>query len=672
MASGGLPSGAFLTTFNGRRCTAVPRAVTTSAAAPASASVNAVTSAAAAATTTAAAFVAAESANANTALAETFSTSSTSTTSSSSLTSISTSTRTSNLVLNVAAATQVDEIVVAPTAPPATRLPAELPSTPSPTFPTFSVITSAQRAESTPAVETSEADSNITASAADVVANSPAAAVPEVSASPALTESPQETANTSPLNTAQGPAGGIPAEATNTATTNSAVSTVPNPNSGAVQSTVAVAGGVIGGVVAISIAAFLIWWWRRRVIKKRRSTLLTPLDAANYRDEKGGYVINRGSIGPTPVGEKIRAALGYNVKKIRGRMSQLITKKGSAPSVNLDRGNSQFMDVNSHSRATSSATSDRGEVTTKDRFLDWWSRLTADMNFNWRMRQKRIDKDTISIASNDDPREKGGVGSQPDFLTLLSMDERELDREAQRRRASLSRKNGSTGSTDHFLGKLNLSFGNDDPFSDANALAHNSAKPAPLIVSQANNPFSDRNAIKPNTYVADIRRSRGQSVSTTRQPSTVYQRESGGSMGDFAERRNKFRSDPFDLERPELLAGARAAKNSITSSTAGTAGSDGRGSRISGGVGTGDIRRPAGAHTRSGSFTSKYSSGVSMGDWSDPGPDVGPAASRWDGPEPRASPTQGWRDRLEREAAAGRGDPRRSSGGSQKSVGKAM
>jgi hypothetical protein len=391
------------------------------------------------------------------------------------------------------------------------------------------------------------------------------------------------------------------------------------------------------------------------------------------------------------MGEKFRAALGYNAKKIRGRMSRLVTKKGSSPSVNMDRGTSQFMDpANNHSRATSASTINGVEVTTKDRFVDWWSRLTADMNFNWRTRDRGSsgNNSTIGrgIGNNDisaynNTSEKRDLNSQPDFLTLLNMDEGELDREAQRRRASLSRKNGSAGSTDQFLGRLNLSFGNDDPFSDANALAHTSAQPAPLVVSQGNNPFSDANAIrepKPSTYVADMRRSRGQSVSngptsnTGRQPSTVYQRDSGGSVGDFAGRRNKFRSDPFDLERPELLAGARAAKNSITSSTAATAGSESRSSRISGGVGTGDIRRPAGAHHRTESFTSKYSSGVSMGDWSDPGPDVGPAASRWDGPEPRASPTQGWRDRLEREAAAKKDVRRSNSVGSGKSVGKAM
>ncbi len=395
-------------------------------------------------------------------------------------------------------------------------------------------------------------------------------------------------------------------------------------------------------------------------------------------------MINRGSIGPTPMTEKIRATVDYNVKRIRGRMSQLMGRNGSnSPTVNMNRGNSQFMEpVSTHSRASSAASGAGTQVTTKDRFGDWLSRLTADMRFNWKLRNNKSQSTEPFASMRGVQEKKGGLGAQPDFLTLLSMDDRELDREAQRRRLSLSRKNGSNGSRDNFLGGLNLNFGNnEDPFSDDNALAHRSAKPAPLIVSQPNNPFSDENAItnpaptvpKPTTYVADIRRSRGNSTSANRAPSTVY-RESVASVESFGNRRNKFRSDPFDLERPELLAGARQAKNSITSSTAGTTGgSEPRNSRISGGVGTGGVRRPAGAHTRSESFTSKYSSGVSMGDWSDPGPDVGPGSGpRWDGPEPRESPTQGWRDRQERETSQHARGGRRQSGGSQGSVGKAM
>jgi hypothetical protein len=461
---------------------------------------------------------------------------------------------------------------------------------------------------------------------------------------------------------------------------------------------VAIAGGVIGGVLAVSMVAFFVWWYRRKVMQKRRSTLLTPLTIDNTfgPDEKGPYVINRGSIGPTPRAERFKATLGYNIKKIRGSVSRIVTRGSSrgstsAPSVNMNRGNSQFMEPsNANNRPGSSTTVSRGaEVTTKDRFMDWWTRLTADISFNWRLRNRKNPNSDDLFGSPRGMNEKragggggGGVpGAQPDFLTLLGMDDRELDREAQRRRMSASRqRGGSASSADRFLGGLDLNFGgSDDPFSDANAIAHISAKPAPLVVSQNNNPFSDANAVvpsvpKPGTYVAEMRRSRGQSVGGAggagqqRPPSSTVggYRESGVSVESFGTRRNKFRSDPFDLERPELLG---RTGGSMSSSAGATVGSS---SRISGGVGTGDVRRPAGAHTRTDSFTSKYSSGISMGDWSDPGPDVGPAAARgaWEGPETRESPTQGWRNRLERESVARK--ERRTSGGSQGSVGKAM
>lgn len=428
--------------------------------------------------------------------------------------------------------------------------------------------------------------------------------------------------------------------------------------------------------------------------------------------EKAGYNIDRGSIGPTPRTEKLRAALGANLSKLRGRFSQMTTRSGaSTPSVNMNRGNSQFMEpVSTHSRQNSSVLPGAPDnLTAKDRFMDWWSHLTADIGFKWKMRNPQ------SINSSNDPfssrgmsEKKAPLANKPDFLTLLNMDDGELDREAQRRRAS--RMKGSGSSAEHFLGGLSLNFG-DDPFSDSNAIAHQSAKPAPLAVSQGNNPFSDANAIpgpvvpKPSTYVADIRRSRGQSVSGpppnstdprrsrgksisgARPPSNtagfgMYGRESTASVDSFATRRNKFRSDPFDLERPELLSRPNVPSSNV--STAGSSAprfsdfdgsnSNSSSSRFSNGVGTSPaaaVRKPVPTHSRRESYSSKYSSGVSMGDWSDPGPDVGPAANRWDS-STRSSPTEGWRDEEEQAQSARTGTARRQSQGSQRSVGKAL
>ncbi|GKT82787.1 hypothetical protein Ct61P_00637 [Colletotrichum tofieldiae] len=443
-----------------------------------------------------------------------------------------------------------------------------------------------------------------------------------------------------------------------------------NSRSGGVANPVVIASSVVGAVVVLGLLGFLLWFWRKRLLKKRRSTLLTPLstDPSFRHAEKASYVIDRASLGPTPRSAKLKAALGYNFQRFRGQLGALVSRNRDSSST---RDRSQFMNVSQHSRNSSSFsnhTGPRDVVTTKDRVKDWWERLTADMSFNWRLRGDRsVDKDPFASARDMKDR-KAAVGGQPDFLTLLGMDDREVEREAQRRR--LSRGQGSTGSADHFLGGLGLNFENAaaNPFSDVNALPHDSAKPAPLTVTNpGNNPFSDVNAISapaaaakpPSTYVADVRRSRGTSFGggTTRPPSgstysprldSMY-RDSMQSVESFATRRNKFRSDPFDLERPELL-GSRTTQASSNYSQAGG----------------GAPRVPGSAHTRADSFSSKYSSGVSMDGWSDPGPDVGPSSS---GPSYRyeaESPVAGYRPGEQKKPG------RRPSGGSQNSVGKAL
>ncbi|KAI1130142.1 hypothetical protein F5Y10DRAFT_276275 [Nemania abortiva] len=464
------------------------------------------------------------------------------------------------------------------------------------------------------------------------------------------------------------------------------------------QTTVAVAGGVIGGLALISIIAFLLWFWRKRLMKKRRSTMLTPLSTtgAAYRDgEKGPYVISRNSLGPTTIPEKVRAMVGYNYHRLRGRVNSLVTRSPK-PSVDMNRGNSQFgLPETPVARSASRAGAPSTEaLTTKDKFVDWWGRLTEDGNLNWKLRNDapkggRANNDTYtSMPSTAQARKKGG---QPDFLTLLSMDEKQQQRELSNNTASSGsnpRRSQSLGN-EHFLGGLGLNFDTENPFADSNVMSHDSAKVMPLAVprGEASNPFSDANAIPgqsrpannsntgaggPATYVQNIRRSRGYSVSAAnaRPPSgatagrvpSLY-RESSLSVETSDTRRNKFRSDPFDLDRPELLA------QSPGSSTRGVAGSSSNSSsgRYSGNAsaqGLPNMPRPT--HARGESFTSKYSSGVSsMGDWSDPGPDVGPAAGRWDTPSP--------------DGALGRQPPlnttgleRGRGGGSQRSVGKAI
>lgn len=437
-------------------------------------------------------------------------------------------------------------------------------------------------------------------------------------------------------------------------------------------------------------------------MKKRRSTLLTPLSTgAAYGGggggggggEKGPYIINRNSLGPTTIPEKVRAVVGYNYHRLRGRVNSLVTRSPK-PSVDLNRGNSQFGPPDTPAtRSNSRAGAARNEATTiKGRFADWWERLTEDSYLNWRLRndsksgRPKNDKYT-SMPNAASSRVKGG---QPDFLALLSMDEEQQNQPGpsfnnnNNRVGSNPRRSQSLGN-DHFLGSLGLNFDavTANPFADSNAMSHDSAKVMPLAVSSSDpapttNPFSDANAIlaPPTTYIQTIRRSRGHSVSAARPPSnnttgvgSVY-RGSSVSVETSDTRRNKFRSDPFDLDRPELLA--------QSSSTAMR------------GIGIGLPSMPRPTRVRAESFTSKYSSGVStgsgsgsgsarnsgsgsgsMGEWSDPGPDVGPAGlgrGRWDG----GASEEGVLGRRLQQQQSGGVERGKGGGGSQGSVGKAM
>lgn len=463
-----------------------------------------------------------------------------------------------------------------------------------------------------------------------------------------------------------------------------------NSGSNGNGSTIAVAGGVIGGVAFVSLLAFFLWFWKRRLSKKRRDTLLTPLSAdpsfgRDVRGEARPYLIHRDSIGPTPRSTKVKAALRAQYGRVRGRFDTMARSASvrsnsshtTARSVDLNRGNSQFMDASpiiGHERKNSSALSarDDSDMSIKERILEIWARFmgsgkpesAGDNEKNDIFAARGI---SGGMKERSSPSSRP-LANKPDFLTLLNMDDNELDREAQRRRMSRTR-GRSEGSG---LGGLNLDFG-EDPFSDANALVSQQQG-----ASGAKNPFSDANALagpiprKPSTYISDIRRSRGQSVGSsidlnkvydlrglrvvneepgpaTRQGSTFFRdsQASATSFESFATKRDKFRSDPFDLEqlssqvsgsipnytpRPAFSNSGNFSNDANRFSSSGSISMQYQMSV--GSVGPSVLARPAAAHTRHLSDnSSRYTSGISEGtldEWSEPGPDVGPAATRYD------------------------------------------
>ena len=405
------------------------------------------------------------------------------------------------------------------------------------------------------------------------------------------------------------------------------------------HTTQAVVGGVVGGVAFVAIIVFVFWFVRRRLNRKRRSTLLTPLGGpengfGNF--EKKPYIFSRDSIGPTPLSEKFRATFGQNLRNLRGRVKRLVVRSPS-PSVNLDRGNSQFLD-GSISVSDSGRSGRDGSPPRKGGFLGFFSKSDRESGSGWRFGRNRGKQDggeDLFANTRGMKDTQRGRSSQPDFLTLLNMDDKQLAEQANIKRKTLAGKNrrsSSAGSADHFLGGLGLSFGSTNPFLDSNAMPHDSAKPAPLsnAAPGENNPFSDANAIRPptqskqigppSTYTDNVRRSRGQSVTNSRPPSsqqragTMY-RDSGDSVESFQTRRNKFRSDPFDLDRPELLSSSASASSAYQQSGPPTARTP---------------ATPGKAHTRASSYSSRYSSGVNtLEDFGDPGPDIGSATNRY-------------------------------------------
>lgn len=862
MSSNNLPAGAFITTLNGKRCTAIPKASANNnggqqaVATTADAKIQGFTvveTAAAASTTSILPPPILIDKNTLIVPAQQVSNNNANSNNANLLPPADVGADSSSAA--IVAATSADDQQVAPAT---AAVVAQISTTPSP--PPLASPLPGDGAVGSTALPSQPLQTSGTDAAETLLAPTLAAGAPPTPAAPfaqsEITDSPTAQAAGDAGQALFTTIGTAPGEGVSTTPADLGITAVPQPSGGPNSETVAVAGGVVGGIAIMALVGFLLWFWRKRAMRRRRSTLLTPLGAETggnrfgrggdisrgQLDEKGAYIIDRGSLGPTPRAEKLRAGLAYRFQALQGRMSRFMGSGGAAvggfsrsggssgaPSVNLNRGNSQFMDpLPTHSRNSSGNTSGGGgvgmgmggggggaggggggagarnsgprnvggglglrgteEPTIRDRLVDWWGGVAGSVGgvfgrakgvAPWRNRGSADSDDlfgpretpnltlargfgggsppmaSVKNNNNNNPAKRAPPAAnakpgQPDFLTLLGMDDGQLDREAARRRNERSGNGGGggggrgptgkKGSTDHFLGGLGLGLSFDDPFSDSNAIGggragdHDSAKPSPLVVSRGDNPFSDRNAIggrppaaavlKPSTYVADVRRSRGRSVDDKAPPGAAMQpgraasvrpgsgpfaggppraggaiangraaaqaamleRESVASVDSFATRRNKFRSDPFDLERPELLA-SRSAK--VTSSNLSTAGSSQP--RESVGTGLSGVRRPGPARQRGDSFSSKYSSGVSLGDWSDPGPDVGPAATRWgsgsSGSRQGESPTTPWRpsaggggaDQQRREAGRGAGGggggggpPKRSLSGGSDGVGKAL
>ncbi|KAL7905703.1 hypothetical protein GGI35DRAFT_132863 [Trichoderma velutinum] len=284
-------------------------------------------------------------------------------------------------------------------------------------------------------------------------------------------------------------------------------------SSGSRPSTGTIVGGTIGGLAAAAVIVILLWFWRRRVAGERRGSSKT------YSEKESS----------TPMAQRLGISTTLSAVK------QNIGEKFAPRNVNMNRGNSQFLEA--------------GTVQ---------PRSVAPMR---------------NKGAQNPAAAAGGKPKGHKLATGLSFD---------------------------FGRRFN-------PFSDANALMSGTIPPPSSSVLA--NPFSDDNMVLPPPVSAPNRRSRGRSLGGIRsfhaptvpaRPHSVH-RESLQSNDSFNQRRDKFRSDPFDLEIESRLAPPANGTPSRSSS-----------------VYSSHIQQ-----NPHDSYTSKYVSGSSLGDWN-AGRDVGP------------------------------------------------
>lgn len=391
-----------------------------------------------------------------------------------------------------------------------------------------------------------------------------------------------------------------------------------------------------------------------------RESLLTPLTTGRRSE----YYDDKNSMGPSSRSKKWRAGVGYQTDKVKtviagmgaglagigaSLKSKVAGDRSDTPSVNLNRGNSQFLDgpIPQHSRNNSVLSNHAATVSVKDRLTEWWERVGEGIS---RLRKAKEPADPFAAARGMTEKQ-AKMTNTPDFSQLLGMGDRDLQLRAERRRASMS----GTGSVPQ-IGSLGLDFNMDDPFADPIKGSSQTWKPGNSGAdpfADPKNPFADparpeRSIAKANTYISDIRRSRGQSVDATtnnnnatsmyrppstavgsRYPSTIAPsrdsyRDTVYSSFSANARKGKGRSDPFDLERPELWRPRENTDSAAMYPNPLTAGGPPRASRA------GNAYNPRQQSTRvmsTATYGSKYSSGVSsLGDWGEPGPDLGPGS----------------------------------------------
>ncbi|TVY86037.1 hypothetical protein LAWI1_G008979, partial [Lachnellula willkommii] len=458
-----LPAGFSITSINGIRCTAVPRSLTTlsGSAATAASSLEATTSSTSTSTSTTATETATATAQATT------STTAATSTETQNTPDVASSSIASSTIAS-AAVVASDTIQVTPTTA-ATTAPPAVTNTTTPVAQASAVLI--------PDTNTTGSSDSVTSAASTASKGTDpttSSSIPIAVAQSEVRSSATATTDLNSDNGFQSPTMTSAAPSSSKSATEGGIATTPRLTPGPVV------GGVLGSIGFIAGVALLFWFLRKR--RRDRRSLLTPLTTGtqsefNENDGNSGWRRNFGETWRSNVssqGNRLRAAASGLKTGILGigvsLKSKVVGDRSDTPGVNLNRGNSQFLDgpIPQHSRNNSVLSNGSGPHTVKERLNDWWERFRENMKF-----RKNIEPADPFAAARGMTEKQAKLNKPPDFSQLLGMDDRELQLQAERRRTSFKRLSDSSLPP---LGSLGLNFG-DNPFADPITAATTTTNP---------------------------------------------------------------------------------------------------------------------------------------------------------------------------------------------------
>ncbi|OWO97963.1 hypothetical protein B2J93_3761 [Marssonina coronariae] len=494
-----------------------------------------------------------------------------------------------------------------------------------------------------------------------VPASLPGATSPTASSSPQATVSPSEMVYPPTVATLYDDNGVVLTTLSQTSSSPTLLSaSTPKPKESSASSGISqdevsagpVVGGVLGAMGLLASIAFFFWFLKKR--KRSRDSLLSYLNSGRLSPYDDADAVSMGrennwwaKLGHSTdrarnIGSDVRAGLSAAAASLR---SMVLGDRSYSPSVNLNRGNSQFRHgpIPQHSRNNSDL-SVHAHTGLREKASEWQERLGEIVTLAWRPKSEPADHFSAPRGMSEKQAEK----HSPILPQLLGLADWEMQAVAEQRRASRA---GQSNPPPHQVGSLGLSSSNDDPLADPkssttipaakdNTSTNPFADPAPNINHSAD-PISRPNPTtqRTNTYIADVRRSRGQSIDATttvnnatsigrahsRAGHARYPSSPAPSRDSYRDtvpaplfananaRKGRGLPDPFDLERPDLWKPRELSASNLYSTP--------RNSRSS--AYSQKQAHISGVSTRAWKYSDK---GPALRVWGDSGQDLGPAS----------------------------------------------